>query len=319
MKKVIGVDAGGSKTLALLVSESGEVLGRMLTGGANPRSVGQSAAAEALREALAPLLQRPVAGICVGAAGLARASDREFFETAIREVAGPTVPVLLCNDAQIALEAGASERPAMVVIAGTGSLVYGERADRTPVRCGGYGAVLGDPASGYALGLSALRHAARSLDGLEPRGRLADAVLMSADATSVPELVAKVHHWPPDIGAIAALASLVSDAAAQGDEAAKTIVDTACSEFREHVALVASRVRTPAELPVVIWGGAFEAVPELVEAVREAAYSTGPCSVGRASLEPAHGAAFLALGSLGVIRGQRSTVELQGSGGASQP
>ena len=303
LKHVIGIDAGGSKTLAVLVAETGDVLARSRAGGANPRAVGQERAARSLREALEPLLRsREVDAICLGAAGSARQTDRDFFERTLHHIAGTRARLLLRTDAQIALEAGTSERPAVVAIAGTGSIVYGEREDGAEVRCGGYGAAIGDATGGYAIALRALRHAARTLDGLEAPGPLSKLILSNVDADTVPSLVERVGGWPPEVGLIAALASLVSDAAAQDDAAARAIISGACDRLRESVAHVARQVRTQSPLPVVVFGGAFDAVSALLEAVREGAASTGACTVGQPTVEPAHGAALLALGAVGVIR-----------------
>ncbi len=305
MRHVIGIDAGGSKTLALLVTEAGEVVARKLEGGANPRSVGHEQAADNVRRAIQPLLEgRAVAAICLGAAGNARPADREFFEATLRAAAGSEVVLQVLNDAQIALAAGTRDRPAMVAIAGTGSLVYGERADGSEVRCGGYGAVLGDTPGRYAMGLQALHHAASVLDGVKPCGPLSDAILESVSADSVPSLVDRVHGWPPNVVAIAALASLVGDTAVR-DPAAEAIERTACDELRAQVAHVAAKIRGDAPLPIIVFGGAFDAVPPLLEAVREGGLLTGPCRVGQPVLEPAHGAALLALEALKAIHKAR--------------
>jgi N-acetylglucosamine kinase-like BadF-type ATPase len=303
VKYVIGLDAGGSKTLALLVDENGTVAARVRVGGANPRSLGREHAAASLREALAPLLSAgDIRAICVGAAGMGRESDHEFFKSEVRALAGQQAIILLRNDAQIALRAGTKIRPAMVVIAGTGSLVYGETAQGSGERCGGYGALIGDAASAYASGLAAIKHCAHVLDGLDEPTQLSTAVLAAVNAGSVPELIERVHHWPPDVGAIAALAPLIGDAAGAGDPAAQTIVRSACESLQAQVRLVAARVRTESELPVVISGGAFDAVPDLLTAARAGGETTGPCAVLRLALEPAHGAALLALEAAELIQ-----------------
>ena len=50
---ILGIDGGGSKTLALLADVHGRVLGRGLGGNANYQSAGFAAASRALREAIA--------------------------------------------------------------------------------------------------------------------------------------------------------------------------------------------------------------------------------------------------------------------------
>jgi N-acetylglucosamine kinase-like BadF-type ATPase len=293
---VIGIDAGGSKTLGLLVDESGAVLQRARTGGSNPRSVGRDRAAENLRGALAPLLAgREIAAVCIGAAGIAREADEEFFRAAIEANVRPGTSILLRNDAQIVLRAGTKHRPAVAVIAGTGSLVYGERAGGQGVRAGGYGALVGDAGSSYAIGMAAVRHAAHVLDGVEPQDGLSQAVLEAIDARTVLELIDRVHRWPPDVGALASLAPLVGDAAQRGEAAAQHIVERESNALERQVAKVARSVRSETALPVVLSGGAFDAVPELIAAVEKGAEATGRSTIERAALEAAHGAALTAL------------------------
>jgi N-acetylglucosamine kinase len=296
MKRVIGIDAGGSKTLGLLIDEGGSVLQRARAGGSNPRSVGREQAEARLNDVIKPLLSfGEVTAVCIGAAGIARESDREFFRSVLARAVKPDTMVLLRNDAQIVLRAGTKIRPAVVVIAGTGSLVYGERNGGEGIRAGGYGAVIGDHGSAFAIGIAAVRHAAHVLDGVEEESRLSRAVLDAVNAQTVLELIERVHHWPPDVGALASLAPLVGDAAQHGDAPARRIIEREWRALASQVETVAKAVRSVALLPVIVSGGAFDAVPDLIEAVRTAAEASGPATVERPALEPAHGAALFAL------------------------
>ena len=236
-----------------------------------------------------------VAVVCIGAAGAGRESDREFFREELSRLVPAQTSVIVCHDGQIALRAGTPQRPALVVIAGTGSLVYGERQNGEGVRAGGYGAIIGDGAGAYAMGMAAIHHTALVLDGVDAKSALSEALLESLATQSANELIERVHHWPPDIGAIAALASNVGEAAASGDVCAKRIVAGACDELSRQVRAVAEQIRTPADLPIIATGGAFDSVPELLDAARAGAQATGEASLRRLALEPAHGAALLAL------------------------
>lgn len=294
--RAIGVDAGGSKTLGLLVDQDGRVLRRVSCAGANPRSVGRAVSAKRLRDVLTQLVRAGgVDAVCIGAAGTGRQEDRDFVESVARTVVPASAAVAVCTDAEIALNAGTTDRPAVVVVAGTGSLVYGETADGQPVRCGGHGALLGDGSGGYDIGLSALRRYADVLDGLVPGSRLTDDILAELGLRTLDALVDWVARWPPDVHAIADLAPLVAQAAQAGDAAAKDLIARACEDLARRVTAVCSRVRTPAPLPVVCHGGLFDGVPDLFTTVRASARKTGSATIGRPTLEPAHGAALKAL------------------------
>lgn len=292
----IGLDVGGSKTVGVLVDAAGCVLRHAKAGGANVRSVGEEIARTNLSAVLRDLSRGvDVQAVCIGTAGIDRRGDRERFESLVRGLLPAGAELGICHDGQIALRAGTEQRPAIVVIAGTGSLVYGERSDGSGVRSGGYGAVIGDDGSGYAAGLAAVKHAACALDGVEESGPLARAVLDALGASTVAELIEKIHVWPPDVGAIAALAPLVGDAAEAGDPAAGAIVENQAALLGRHVERVARSVRSANELPVVLAGGAFDAVAALVPVVESAARKTGPARIERLTAEPALGAARLAL------------------------
>ena len=139
----LGIDAGGSKTLGVLVDASGREVARSLGPGANPFSAGRDAARRSLAPIVAALLRRgSVAAACLGSAGVGDPSRRAAAEMDLRALVGDEVALVVCTDAEAAL-ACVDDRPAMVVIAGTGSIVYGERADRSHVRAGGLGAMPG--------------------------------------------------------------------------------------------------------------------------------------------------------------------------------
>jgi N-acetylglucosamine kinase-like BadF-type ATPase len=292
----IGVDAGASKTTGVLVSADRKVLKRETAGGANIRVNDPLAVAANLRRVIESLAQGVAlrAG-CVAAAGTGRPADAAALEQIVRVLLAPGVQVTICHDAQAWLRAGTKARPAMVVAAGTGSIAYGERADGSSIRAGGYGAALGDAGSGYAIGLGALRSAAHALDGLEPRGALVESVLAALGATSVAEVMEFANR---DAGEIAALAPLVALASEKDDEVARQILEQQAGSLGAVACRVANAVRDGTPLPVVLAGGAFDAVPALTEAVKRAVGSTGPCEIVRPTIDAAVGAALIALDKL---------------------
>ncbi|MGI8736707.1 MAG: N-acetylglucosamine kinase [Candidatus Eremiobacter antarcticus] len=291
----MGLDAGGSKTRGLLVDERGEVLRRATGAGANVRSVGEEKALANLRTVIDELWPHAdVGAVCVGAAGAGRAADRDRLCNAVQLMLPPGVAVDVRHDAQIALRAATDKRPALVVIAGTGSLVYGESASGLSRRAGGYGSLIGDAAGAYTFGMAAVRHTARVFDGIETRGPLAMAISKALQCASVADLIERVHVWPPDVAAIAALADLVGDADEEHDPAARRIIDDESALLASGVTLIASNIRTNDELPAIFSGGAFDAVPRLLTEMSRACAETGPCAVQRLAVEPAMGAARIA-------------------------
>src|SRR4029077_15323002 len=125
---------------------------RAQAGGANPWDVGAEAARLALQSVIDPLLAGgSVRAVCLGSAGIDRESDLIATEKSLRAMLTSTIAINVRNDAAAALGIVGPKRPAMVVIAGTGSICYGESADGKIVRVGGHGAIIGDAGSASAL------------------------------------------------------------------------------------------------------------------------------------------------------------------------
>jgi N-acetylglucosamine kinase-like BadF-type ATPase len=204
--------------------------------------------------------------------------------------------LIVKHDGEIALRAVTRARPAMVVIAGTGSLAYGERADGAPTRAGGYGPLIGDPGSAHAIGLAAIAHAARAFDGLEPAGPLATEISRELDVDCANDLIERIAQPAFDVPDVAALAVHVGVADRAGDSAAREILAPHEQLLGALAARVAREVRDrDAMLPIALSGGAYDALPSLVGAVTRAVQATGPCDIVRPELSPAAGAAAIAL------------------------
>ena len=293
----IGVDAGAASTLALLVDDACGEMGRAVAGGANFRVSGRERTASELRKAIEPLVQRSpeLRAVCVGAAGSDRDDDRKAIEDIVRAIVPRSAEVIVCHDGKIALEAFTRARPALAIIAGTGSFVYGEDRLGRGVRGGGWGPVIGDPGSGYSLGLAAVRHLALALDGGLESDDFSSAVAAQLGVRGCADLVELVQRWPPDIVRIADLARLVGDACSRGSRPAAAIVD---AESRGLCAIAESVARAVGDgseaVPACLAGGAYSAAPDLIRALTDRLGRAG-VAASRLAVEPALGAARLAL------------------------
>ena len=156
---VLGIDAGGTKTVCLLADEHGAIVSEARGAGANLHAAGELAVEKVLHEVMEAAIgdrERHAGGRSVSAspASIARTkrrrSARSCGASAINR--GP----LVVNDALIALVAGAGDAPGIVIIAGTGSIVYGRNARGEAARAGGWGHMIGDEGSGYWIGREAL-------------------------------------------------------------------------------------------------------------------------------------------------------------------
>ena len=76
---------------------------------------------------------------------------------------------MLDNDLFALLEAGTDSPDAVAVVCGTGVNAVGRAADGRTVRFPALGSISGDWGGGGQLGMQALSHAARAVDGRGPR------------------------------------------------------------------------------------------------------------------------------------------------------
>ncbi len=260
MNLLLGLDGGGSKTLALLADADGRLLGRGTAGASNYQGVGAPAAQAALEQAIAAAfveaglsLTLPQAA-CFGLAGVGRPEDKAMLRAWL-DWRLPGVPVAIVNDAELILAAGTPAGWGVGLICGTGSIALGRAADGRMARAGGWGYLLGDEGSGYDVGRAALRAVMRSYDGRNPQTALTPAVLAHWGLTAPPDLVTRVYQPPLHPADLAALAMVVETTAAQGDEVARGILREAGGELALAARAVIRGLNLPEPTPCALAGG----------------------------------------------------------------
>lgn len=252
---VIGVDAGGTSTRALVVARDGTVLGRGSSGGANPNSHPPEEAVahieEAIRAALGDRDPRAADGCAIGMAGASKLSDPAvagLFDAAWKRLGLTGVQVV--TDAEAAFASATTSPDGTVLVAGTGSIAGRVRGHRVVATSGGYGWLLGDEGSAYWLGREAVRWTLDELSQGGPLGPLSRSVLREAgvDLTEQWEawrrLITVVNREAPiRLARFAPLVSAAPDAGPIVERGAELLIETAMA------------VREPGEsTPVVLVG-----------------------------------------------------------------
>jgi N-acetylglucosamine kinase-like BadF-type ATPase len=293
VRHVIGIDAGGTKTVGMLADERGELLAEARGAGANLQVQGELEVEKVLYGIMERLGARSAAALCLGIAGVDRADEAALVRALLGRL-GQHERTLVVNDAAIALVAGAPTRVGIVIVAGTGSIAYGVDARGGVARAGGFGHLLADEGSAYWLGREALRAAVRALDGRGPGTYLVGAVLGDLGIASLDELVPLAYGQGLPRQRLAALAPLVQAAADAGDPVAAALLDAAASELALAARSVAGRLALPAPYPVVLAGGLFRGCPSLAGRV-SASLALPGAEPRPLDVEPARGAVALAL------------------------
>jgi glucosamine kinase len=234
MTLFLGIDAGGSHCRARLTDAAGAILGVGEAGPANTR-VGMELLFERLMDAANQACQE--AGLSpadikqlhagMGIAGINRAGAK----AAVQALPFPFARLAITGDSHIAILGAHMGGDGAVLILGTGSVGIVKRGEDT-FSLGGYGFPISDEGSGAALGLSAIRHALRTLDGRTKPTPLSDAVAERFDR-SIPQVIAWMDEATPRD--YAALAPLVLDHAERGDDIALSIVREAAAHVERFI------------------------------------------------------------------------------------
>ena len=296
---VLGIDAGGTKTVCLLANAEGQILAESRGGGANLQASGELEVEKVLHgvmeDAIGDRDVRPDA-VCLGIAGVDRPADAEAVRGIMRRL-GFKSRTLIVNDALVALVAGVGDNPGVVLVAGTGSIAYGRDAADRAARSGGWGYLLGDEGGGFWIGRSALAAVVRQFDGRGPATMLTDLVLAEMRLASPTELIHAIYDKGLQRRAIAGIAAVVQRAADAGDAMASEILTRAGAELTAAAASVIGRLGMRGDVfQTVLSGGIFHAIPALVADVQTRLSEVAPRSETQLlDVEPAVGAVRLAL------------------------
>src|SRR5581483_1075580 len=199
---VLGIDAGGTKTVCLLADERGAIVSEGRGPGANLHTAGELALEKVLHEVMETALgDRPIApaAICIGMAGVDREDEARTVRAIMRRL-GHRSRVVVVNDALIALVAGAGGDAGIVIIAGTGSIDYGRNAAGEAARAGGWG---------HRIGGEALASVRRAADGRGPATELSGEILSHFGVDDVSRLPRIVYDREAPRAAVAELGPLV--------------------------------------------------------------------------------------------------------------
>ncbi|HZO95609.1 MAG TPA: BadF/BadG/BcrA/BcrD ATPase family protein [Candidatus Baltobacteraceae bacterium] len=296
MKFVAGIDAGQSSTTAVVVDERGYVRGRGTAGPADhvDEPPGSSKCADACAAAVDGALRAAglptgteLEAVRIGLSGYDAAFDGRAPTFAARSVS-------LVHDAPVALAGAIQTRPAVVTIAGTGSVAYGEDASGAAVRVGGWGYLFGDEGSAFAVARDALAHAMAADDRGE-RTPLAEAALAYFDRPGLRDLATAALQGRISRSGLAAFAQVVHDAARLGQPDAVAIVNRAADALARLGAVALDRLGLAGRpVPVAFAGGAFRS-ENFARRVREQLLALAPgAQVVVPRYDAAVGAALLA-------------------------
>jgi N-acetylglucosamine kinase-like BadF-type ATPase len=266
VRTYLGVDGGGSKTRFLLIDEAGRVLAAHEEGPAYHLQIGL----EALQAMLARGITRTLreGGVAASALtyaflGLPAYGEDRAVQAQLDAAPGSALPGgrYRCGNDMVCGWAGAlAGAEGINIVAGTGSIAYGEYAGRS-ARAGGWGELFSDEGSAHWLAREGLRLFSRMSDGRSPRGALYGLVRRRFALQEDLDLCAAIYgKSTAQRSELAQLSRLVAEAARTSDEAARALFVQAATELAEIVDAVRDALPVPAEvdLPLSYSGGLFQ-------------------------------------------------------------
>ena len=256
---ILGIDGGGSKTLVALARADGGIAALTIGGGINPMD--QPGWRAELGALLAPVAS---GGLAVGAVSAGLPAYGEIPALSAEQAAAVgsyfgTARQSVVNDVEAAHYGAFAGGAGVLMLAGTGSMVWASDGAGRALRVGGYGEAIGDEGSAHWIGHEAVALASRVIDGRSDASAFLAAFFdhLTLDPSAPQDALIL---WHASLGhprsAIAALARLVDSLAEAGDPAALAILDGAAAHLAAHV--IAARRRIG--IPDIAWsmaGGAF--------------------------------------------------------------
>ncbi|MCF8412504.1 MAG: hypothetical protein K9G44_03740 [Melioribacteraceae bacterium] len=256
MNYFIGIDGGGSKTKAILTNPDNKIVATHTGDSCNPTSLGIEHSTKSILDNIESLLQEcqisisAVKGICVGTAGAGSQNIAKQFEGILKTDLG-TEDLLVTTDAQIALEGAFDGGEGIILIAGTGSILYAKKGGKIN-RVGGFGKIMGDEGSGYKIGQKTLNEFSKYLDSRKQKDDFYFHLSEYLGIDSTQHLIEKVYK---EYFNIASIAGFVVDLANK-NETAKMIINNAAVQILELISPIFESKED--SLRIVLSGGLID-------------------------------------------------------------
>lgn len=241
----LGIEGGGTRTVAILADARENLVQRFEAGPANLKLLSDSQLVGLFKSVAAAFPQPDALGI--GMAGARAESDWKRIRSAAAKI-WPDVHCQATNDLETALAAAQEKVNAtpvarVLILSGTGSCCYGRNRNDKTAKVGGWGHILGDKASGYDIALRALKAVVHFYDRDGELSKLGRRLLHRLQCNEPNEFIGWIQS--ADKSQIAALAVEVFDAAKKGDRIATDILDAAEESLVEDALACARQLAKP--------------------------------------------------------------------------
>ena len=235
MDYVVGLDGGGTKTKVQICDLNGSEVQSTLAGSFNYNSSEKAELRKTLESIMHVICNLPggidaCKGICMSAAGISNYEAKEFIRFSLIEL-GFQCDIHIVGDHDAALYGAFAKPEGIVLISGTGSICYGRNQNGKSHRTGGYGHLVDDEGSGYAIGRDILKIAVQSCDKRIKHSVLLELVFEELNCNTVEEIIRFIYQANWNKANIAALSPLLLKSLTYGDASAIKIMNRAVDEL----------------------------------------------------------------------------------------
>jgi len=300
-KYVVGVDGGGTKTVAVLANLEGKILARAKTGSTHPRNIGVKKAIENVALVIEKIL--PKEGKILSTFLGLPAMEEEFkFKKEIikkellkhKEI-WPIFKgkVIVESDQLAGFRSGTDEKDGVVLVAGSGSVCHGwkDRKEAITDSCG----YLSEVGSAFPVGQKVLRAVFKNLDGRGKKTLLTKLLFQKLRVRDKKGLIRKIYSKKP-IEIIPYLSIFCDMAAEKEDKTAKNILIEVGRELTLSANTAIKRLNFQnKKFPLVLIGSMFESKIILDTVKKEVKKFAPKVEFIRPKTEPVIGAVKLAL------------------------
>ena len=295
----LGIDGGQSHTEAIIADENGVILGRGLGGASNhaeipggrerlENAIVDSVGAALKTANLPPIDETIFASVHCGMTGGAIYKDEIIGAILKAET------LVVGHDAPTALFGATAGKPGIVVIAGTGSVVFGINETGETARVGGLGYLFSDEGSGFWLAAQIIRLAIKEQDNLIENSGILEIVLEFFKRAEIREITDDFYNGKISRDEMASLAKRAHEAAAKGNQTIRAQILHGVEVLTESVKRVAEKLNFQSNFPVAGVGGMFRAALTNEFFVNSLAEKTPSAEFVKPRFGPAIGALLLA-------------------------
>ena len=257
VKYYLAVDCGGSKIASLIFDESLKIHTKTeFSGGANAKTLPPDVLCENIKNALCDVKR------CAGGKKIEKIYGFFMHNEGLFERFGGEIlncpDVCVVSEGALGVLCGGIYPNGALLLSGTGGDVFVIKDGNVADIIGGYGAILGEKGSGFAIGKAAINAAIAYYEGTGPYTVLYDCVKEKYPADTFRQSVYGIYRAPETVRAVASFAIDVERAAEKGDGAALQILDTAAKDLSDMVIAAYKKNGLPDDFPLTFSGSVMK-------------------------------------------------------------